>query len=42
MTHQGQRVAVLFGGPSVEHDVSIISAQQLMAVMGPRHEPIPV
>ena len=42
MTQQGQRVAVLFGGPSVEHDVSIISAQQLMAVMEPRHEPFPV
>ena len=42
MTQQGHRVAVLFGGPSVEHDVSIISAQQLMAVMEPRHEPIPV
>ena len=42
MTQQGLRVAVLFGGPSVEHDVSIISAQQLMAAMGPRHEPIPV
>ena len=42
MTQQGQRVAVTFGGPSVEHDVSIISAQQLMAVMEPRHEPIAV
>ena len=42
MTKQGQRVAVLFGGPSVEHDVSIISAQQLIAVMEPKHEPIPV
>jgi D-alanine-D-alanine ligase len=42
MTQQGLRVAVLFGGPSVEHDVSIISAQQLMAVMSPRHEPLPV
>jgi D-alanine-D-alanine ligase len=42
MTQQGLRVAVIFGGPSVEHDVSIISAQQLMAVMEPRHEPIPV
>jgi D-alanine-D-alanine ligase len=42
MTQQGLRVAVLFGGPSVEHDVSIISAQQLMAVMAPRHEPIPI
>jgi D-alanine-D-alanine ligase len=42
MTQQGLRVAVLFGGPSVEHDVSIISAQQLIAVMEPKHEPIPV
>ena len=42
MTQQGLRVAVLFGGPSVEHDVSIISAQQLMAVMAPKHEPVPV
>jgi D-alanine-D-alanine ligase len=42
VTQQGQRVAVTFGGPSVEHDVSIISAQQLMAVMEPSHEPIPV
>ena len=42
VTQQDQRVAVTFGGPSVEHDVSIISAQQLMAVMEPRHEPIPV
>jgi D-alanine-D-alanine ligase len=42
MTQQGHRVAVLFGGPSVEHDVSIISAQQLMAAMEPKHEPIPV
>src|SRR5919109_2034191 len=42
MTQQGLRVAVAFGGPSVEHDVSIISAQQLMAVMQPKHEPIPV
>jgi D-alanine-D-alanine ligase len=42
MTQQGLRVAVLFGGPSVEHDVSIISAQQLIAVMSPKHEPVPV
>src|SRR6188472_4359527 len=42
MTQQGLRVAVLFGGPSVEHDVSIISAQQLMAVMEPKHDPVPV
>jgi D-alanine-D-alanine ligase len=42
MTQQGLRVAVLFGGPSVEHDVSIISAQQLMAVMSAKHEPVPI
>jgi D-alanine-D-alanine ligase len=42
MTQQGLRVAVLFGGPSVEHDVSIISAQQLMAVLSAKHEPVPV
>jgi D-alanine-D-alanine ligase len=42
MTQQGLRVAVAFGGPSVEPDVSIISAQQLMAVLEPRHEPTPV
>jgi D-alanine-D-alanine ligase len=36
------RIAVCFGGPSVEHDVSIISAQQLMAALEDRHEPVPV
>jgi len=36
------RVGVLFGGPSVEHDVSIITAQQLMAVLGERHEVVPL
>jgi D-alanine-D-alanine ligase len=36
------RVAVCFGGPSVEHDVSIISAQQLMAALGDRHEPVAI
>jgi D-alanine-D-alanine ligase len=36
------RVGVLFGGPSVEHDVSIITAQQLMAVLGEGHEVIPL
>src|SRR5262245_37991121 len=36
------RVAVCFGGPSVEHDVSIISGQQLMSVLEERHEPVPV
>jgi D-alanine-D-alanine ligase len=38
----GQRVAVVFGGPSVEHDVSIITAQQVIAALGERHTPIPL
>jgi D-alanine-D-alanine ligase len=42
MASPGTRVAVCFGGPSVEHDVSIISAQQLIAALEARHEPIPV
>lgn len=36
------RVGVLFGGPSVEHDVSIITALQLMAVLAERHEVVPL
>jgi D-alanine-D-alanine ligase len=36
------RIAVCFGGPSVEHDVSIISAQQLMAALEDRHDPVPI
>jgi D-alanine-D-alanine ligase len=36
------RIAVCFGGPSVEHDVSIISAQQLIAALGDRHEAVPI
>jgi len=35
-------VAVAFGGASVEHDVSIITAQQVMAVLGERHDVVPV
>ena len=37
-----KRVGVLFGGPSVEHDVSIITALQLMAVLAERHEVTPL
>jgi D-alanine-D-alanine ligase len=33
-----RRIGVIFGGPSVEHDVSIITAQQVMAVLAQRHE----
>ncbi len=36
------RVGVLFGGPSVEHDVSIITAQQVMAVVAERREVVPL
>lgn len=35
-------VGVAFGGTSVEHDVSIISAQQLMAVLGENHTVVPL
>lgn len=35
-------VGVVFGGASVEHDVSIITAQQAMAVLGERHEVVPI
>lgn len=38
----GQRIGVCFGGPSVEHDVSIISAQQLIEALSERHEPVPL
>src|SRR5687767_5564849 len=36
------RVGVIFGGRSVEHDVSIVSAHQLMAVLSEDHEVIPI
>jgi D-alanine-D-alanine ligase len=42
MPQPGMKVAVCFGGPSVEHDVSVISAQQLMAALEERHTPIPI
>lgn len=35
-------VAVVFGGASVEHDVSIITAQQAMAVLAERHQVVPI
>jgi D-alanine-D-alanine ligase len=37
-----RRVGVIFGGRSVEHDVSIITAQQVMAVLAQRHEVVPI
>lgn len=37
------RVAVLMGGPSSEHDVSLSSGLQVLAALDPsRHEPLPV
>lgn len=42
MPPAGKRVGVCFGGPSVEHDVSIISAEQLMAALADRHEVVPI
>lgn len=35
-------VAVIFGGRSVEHDVSIITAHQAMAALSARHHVVPV
>jgi len=35
------RVGVIFGGASVEHDVSIITALQAMAVLSVRHLVVP-
>ena len=36
------RVGVVFGGRSVEHDVSIVTAHQAMAALSQRHEVIPI
>ena len=33
---------MIFGGRSVEHDVSIVTAHQVMAVLGARHEVVPI
>lgn len=35
-------VGVVFGGRSVEHDVSIVTAHQAMAALAPRHDVVPV
>lgn len=35
-------VGVVFGGRSVEHDVSIVTAHQVMAVVRERHEVVPI
>ncbi|MEA2452854.1 MAG: D-alanine-D-alanine ligase [Actinomycetota bacterium] len=36
------KVGVIFGGRSVEHDVSIVSAHQVMAVLSDHHEVVPI
>ncbi len=38
----GMQVAVVFGGRSVEHDVSVVTAHQAMAVLAERHEVVPI
>jgi D-alanine-D-alanine ligase len=38
----GLRVGVVFGGRSVEHDVSIITGLQACEVLAARHEPVPL
>lgn len=38
----GSRVGVVFGGRSVEHDVSIVTAHQVMAALQGRHEVTPI
>jgi D-alanine-D-alanine ligase len=36
------KVGVIFGGRSVEHDVSVVTAHQAMAALAPNHEVVPV
>ena len=38
----GRSVGVIFGGRSVEHDVSIVTAHQVMAVLGDDHDIVPI
>ncbi|MPZ69581.1 MAG: D-alanine--D-alanine ligase [Actinobacteria bacterium] len=38
----GSRVGVVFGGRSVEHEVSIVTAHQVMAALGDRYEVVPI
>ena len=43
MQRRKQRIGVVFGSRSVEHDVSIVTANQIMDAMDPRHfEPVPI
>ena len=36
------RIGVVFGGRSVEHDVSVVTAHQVMAVLAAAHEVVPI
>ena len=36
------QVGVIFGGRSVEHDVSVVTAHQAMAVLSERHDVVPI
>lgn len=36
------KVGVIFGGRSVEHDVSIVTAHQAMAALEPNHDVVPI
>ena len=36
------KVGVIFGGRSVEHDVSVVTAHQVMAALAERHEVVPI
>ncbi len=42
MPKSGLRVGVVFGGRSVEHDVSIITGLQALEVLSERHDPKPI
>ncbi|HEX3833623.1 MAG TPA: D-alanine--D-alanine ligase family protein [Solirubrobacteraceae bacterium] len=42
MPRSGLRVGVVFGGRSVEHDVSIITGLQACEVLDARHQPVPL
>jgi D-alanine-D-alanine ligase len=42
MPPSGLKVGVAFGGRSVEHDVSIITGLQALAVLEERHAPVPI
>lgn len=39
---QSLKVGVVFGGRSVEHDVSVVTAHQVMAALEGRHETVPI